>query len=401
MREISLKDIIYEKIKLKYEIGGKLSYEDRIKAERDWHAKRPPRPCGLTLHSAVGCPFRCAYCYIQDMGFNFSSIKPYGLRGLELAYSLLVNPYFIPGLHGTYIAIGSISEPFHKVAVDRTLEYIHTISKYLGNPLQFSSKAYISEELIKRLVSITKVISPLITIVTFKLSDKLEPLAPSPQRRLDSLRNLRKGGLKPALFYRPIIPGVNDELEEAERIFRSAKEAGAVAVVLGGLRLTATIVRRLSNLNLDLSKVLSRVKGEIKGSKQVSVNLSDLKENLINVAREVGLIPLKAACCATTLSLYLTEGIKIPCFGLCYSKDNLCTKCPVNCWKYLPKVDLNEVKEYFRRYLSNGLREVNVKDFTIEIEVNNKKSKNRILRKRSYLKIIETIYRREVKVKVH
>jgi len=31
------------------------------------------------------------------------------LNGLQLAYALLLNPYFIPGTHGTLLAFGSVT----------------------------------------------------------------------------------------------------------------------------------------------------------------------------------------------------------------------------------------------------------------------------------------------------
>ncbi|MEM4497864.1 MAG: radical SAM protein, partial [Nitrososphaerota archaeon] len=39
-------------------------------ARRDPHARRLPRPCGLTVHTGLGCKFGCLYCYIYDMGFS-------------------------------------------------------------------------------------------------------------------------------------------------------------------------------------------------------------------------------------------------------------------------------------------------------------------------------------------
>ena len=38
----------------------KLSEEERREARQDHHAKRPPRPCGITIHTGVGCPLACA-----------------------------------------------------------------------------------------------------------------------------------------------------------------------------------------------------------------------------------------------------------------------------------------------------------------------------------------------------
>jgi len=39
------------------------------RARRDHHARRPPRPCGMTIHTGIGCSMGCIYCYVPDMGF--------------------------------------------------------------------------------------------------------------------------------------------------------------------------------------------------------------------------------------------------------------------------------------------------------------------------------------------
>ena len=55
------------KIETIRQLEALLSPEERREALRDHHAKRPPRPCGITIHTGIGCPLGCAYCYIYDM----------------------------------------------------------------------------------------------------------------------------------------------------------------------------------------------------------------------------------------------------------------------------------------------------------------------------------------------
>ncbi|RLE48920.1 MAG: radical SAM protein, partial [Candidatus Methanomethylicota archaeon] len=206
---MNIKDLPLMKIMAKANLERKLSSASISKAKSDFHAKRKPRPCGLTIHSAIGCPNSCLYCYIQDMGFDFAEAKPYGLTGDELLYALLTNPYFIPSRWGTFLAFGSIADPFNVAATNKTIEYLNTIS-ILGNPCQFSTKAHIDEDLALKLSSINTPISPLVTIVTIEKARILEPLAPSIEERLETIRNLKEKKLKPMLFLRPIIPGVTD-----------------------------------------------------------------------------------------------------------------------------------------------------------------------------------------------
>ncbi|MEM3479023.1 MAG: radical SAM protein, partial [Candidatus Bathyarchaeia archaeon] len=65
-----LVDLFERKKKIKADLEDKLSSDSRRIASEDSHSKRMPRPCGMTIHTGVGCSYLCAYCYIYDMGFS-------------------------------------------------------------------------------------------------------------------------------------------------------------------------------------------------------------------------------------------------------------------------------------------------------------------------------------------
>ncbi|MGC8994056.1 MAG: radical SAM protein, partial [Pyrobaculum sp.] len=44
------------KLKTIKTLEERLAREEILEARRDHHAKRPPRPCGITIHTGVGCP---------------------------------------------------------------------------------------------------------------------------------------------------------------------------------------------------------------------------------------------------------------------------------------------------------------------------------------------------------
>lgn len=281
------------------EIMGKIEkLIDNIHKERalkDYHARRKPRPCGMTVHTGIGCSFRCLYCYIEDMGFKWD-IKPYPLSGEELVYALLSNPYFIPGKYGTLIAIGSVTEPFHPITKEKAFEYIGAISKYLGNLIQFSTKMYLSEEDSYRLKDLDRGISPLVTIITLKYASKLEPYAPPPEERFETIKNLSKTDLKPILFYRPLIPGIVEY--EYEEIIKEAFKSGAVGIVAGSLRVTKLILSRLKSIGIAVEGIIRRLPKKPMGNEQVTVITSDLKKMVLSYARRLGLIPFTEACMA-------------------------------------------------------------------------------------------------------
>ena len=324
--------VISVKEALRGRVRGFLSREEVEKAERDPHAKRPPRPCGITVHPGVGCVYECKYCYVYDMGFK-PSTGPYPLTGLQLVYALLSNKYFVPGNRGTYIAIGSVTEPFHPLVKEKTLEYIEAIYKYLGNPVQFSTKLYLDPQLSRKLAELSgKRISPLVTITTMELHRELEPRAPSPEKRLESIRNLREAGLQPFLFLRPIIPGVTER--EYKEILERAVEHGAVGVVAGSLRVTKRILENLREIGIDAEGILKRLStplDKMKPGVQYTVEVSDVKKAIAQYALKLGLVYYPSACMA---NLH-THGLK------CWK---MCTLVPTgNCTLEEPAI--SEVKE--------------------------------------------------------
>lgn len=394
--KISIKELEKDKFLIKTKLESKLNYESLMKAKTDYHAKRPPRPCGLTIHPGIGCDMGCTYCYIEDMGFDYTSVKPYGLRGEELAYSLIINDYFFPGLKGTYLAFGSVTEPFHQIVVNKTIEFLKAIDTWLKNPCQFSTKFYLTEELVEHLKGLSIPLCPLITIITLKYSRKLEPKAPDVEKRLESMRILRKHGFKPFLFFRPIIPGINDN--EAEEIFKLSKEAGAYGVVLGGLRITIRILGRLKKLGFDLTEIKRRIPRKLipklRGTNQIPIIVDDIKIKLSKIAKELGLIPFKAACCANTYNIFLQKNVRIPCFGLCFI-TNYCVNCPVNCKDIKIEIDLDEVKEYIERKMQIKVKSIETKGFDIIAEVR-RISTSKLKKHSKNLKLLESIYRRRI-----
>ncbi|HEY2038335.1 MAG TPA: radical SAM protein, partial [Edaphobacter sp.] len=68
-----------------------------------------------------------------------------------------------------------------------------------------------------------------ITITTpdAELARKLEPRAPRPDLRLDTVRRLRKAGITTGILCSPLLPGITDTEEAIDRMARHAAEANA------------------------------------------------------------------------------------------------------------------------------------------------------------------------------
>jgi len=248
------------------------------RARMNHHSRRRPIQCGMTIHPGNDCAYSCVYCYIPDMGFKFKKPKPCELSPEQLALSLLYNKNFIPGRQGTYIAIGSIIEPFQPEIKSLTLSYIADLAK-LGNPLQFSTKSYLTSADAKMISLSCNWASPLITIITLDESKAhtLEPLAPKPAERLNTIKNLAIAGLKPFLFLRPLLPGIVT-MEEYANLIGQAISHGANGIVMGNFRVTRRIIDAMKRRKLDVSEIVKRAR--LIDDRQRAISVSDIQNKI-------------------------------------------------------------------------------------------------------------------------
>ena len=312
---------VVDRRKLIRELERRVGRKGAERARRDSHARRRPRPCGLTVHPGHGCPRGCVYCYIPEMGFRFERARPYPLSGEEMALALLYNRRFEPGPGGTFLAVGSVTDPFLPELKDKTLDYLRAFDRWLGNPTQFSTKSRVSGEVADAIASLSLPINGLVTVLTIDedKARRLEPRAPTPEERLESVRRLARAGVTVDLFLRPILPGIVS-LEEVEDLLREARRAGARGVVVGGFRVNRSILERLRRAGFDVSEIVKRADSIPSGGRQRYIRTGDLKERILEMAREVGLTPFAAACCACA------SAAEVPCPNECW-RGRFCTEC--------------------------------------------------------------------------
>ncbi len=372
---INLTQLLENKEKLKNNFEDKLSQKEIKEAKKDSHARRKPIGCGITVHVAHGCDKACLYCYIQDMGFKFKP-HPYKLNGKQIAYALLSNPYFVPTLYGTYIAVGSVSEPF--IFREKALEYLENINK-LGNPIQISTKEYIDNNFAKKLKKFN--INVLVTIVS--KDKRLEPYARSFEERVESIHNLRKNGVKVSIFFRPIIPGINDK--EIHDILEISREEN-VPVVFGIFRATEKNLIRLKKAGYNIDEIIKRLNKYPKNKMQITLKMDDIIEKACICAKNLGLRYFIRASCATS---YFN---KIPNAAREFIKGG-CVSCENSCINKLPEIyDIEEIFESF------GLK---IKDLNINNKIFVKfagvEDINKNVKSLKVIKVIlETVSRRNV-----
>lgn len=298
-KDISLRPIdVTQKVK---ELESALGFKAVQKARRDQHAKRKPIPCGVQLLTGRACNFACQYCYLQDW-FPFERPTPTPLTGQEVLLSLLYNPHWVPSRD--FIILGDACDPFHPDLEARTLEYVEAVAP-LRSPIQFSTKAAISESTASKLASIASshhcTISVLVTITTIKNARAVEPLAPCVEDRLETIRHVSEAGLQVFVFMRPLLPGASEDFAD---VLAAAKQAGATGVIVGSLRVSKKIRQRLSRIKaIDIEEIDRQLQErDIDPStlteEQIDIQDEPMRAAIKEKADELGLVSVRRACCA-------------------------------------------------------------------------------------------------------
>lgn len=189
-----------------------------------------------TLNPYRGCEFACRYCYArythEFIGFtdteafereiyikqNFPWLLEQELRGFDPAEE---------------IAIGTATDPYQPIERQAkvTQGILEVLARQSGLRIGLVTKSTLIERDIPILQEIAarNVLTLHITITTTDsaLARKLEPRAPRPDLRFQTLARLRQAGLTAGVLCSPLLPGITDNGPMLNLVARQAAAAGA------------------------------------------------------------------------------------------------------------------------------------------------------------------------------
>lgn len=193
----------------------------------------PDVPFDQSINPYKGCEHGCVYCFARPThsylglspGLDFESrlfSKPdaAGLVRRELARE---------GYRCRVLAIGTNTDPYQPV--ERRLEITRSILRVLAehrHPVSLVTKSDLVLRDLDLLAPMAEdgLASVFVSVTTLDrtLARRMEPRAPTPQRRLEAIRELDAAGVPTGVLASPMIPGLNDT--ELERILETAADAG-------------------------------------------------------------------------------------------------------------------------------------------------------------------------------
>ena len=183
------------------------------------------------LNPYVGCSHGCLYCYAREYT-RFSDVADnWGLVVVVKRNLLEVLSREIKKVRRGVVGLGTITDGYQPV------EAIYKISRRAIEVLAesgFNVSIQTKSTLILRDLDVLKRYSNQVdvgfTITSTRMDSKmllLEPFSSPPKARIEALKKLSREGVKTWIFYGPIIPGFNDDLEEVSEILQIARETGS------------------------------------------------------------------------------------------------------------------------------------------------------------------------------
>lgn len=207
-----------------------------------------------TLNPYEGCSFNCQYCYIRGSkyGANMNdglAVKINGADVLDrqLAFRVKKEQYGI-------IALASGTDPYigAESKYRMTESFLKLILKHRFPLLMITRSELVVRDLdILKEIDAAAIHSPDLkdklhrgVVISFSFSTldpdiaaTLEPGAPLPQARLETMKKCKEAGFMVGMNCIPTLPFISDTDEKLEAFVKTARQYGADYILIGGLTL--------------------------------------------------------------------------------------------------------------------------------------------------------------------
>ena len=197
---------------------------------------RRQMPFTWTINPYRGCEFACKYCYARYT-HEFMEMR----NGIEFEQKIYAKQHAAELLRqeirkvkpGEQIAIGTATDPYQPI--ERKLEITRAILEEFARHSGLELGIVTKSAMVARDIDVLKQISQhneifvnfTVTTTDAELARILEPRAPRPDLRLESLRKLREAGIGAGVICAPVLPGITDSPKQLEAVVCSAAEAKA------------------------------------------------------------------------------------------------------------------------------------------------------------------------------
>jgi DNA repair photolyase len=193
-------------------------------------------PFTWTVNPYRGCEFACKYCYARYTHEYMELRDP-----LSFERQIYVKQHVAEQTRrdlkrvkrGEQIAIGTATDPYQPAErrFRATRSILEVLAECRGLDIGMITKSTLvlrDAELLREIAAHSD-LSVTLTVTTLNsdLARILEPRAPRPDLRLDTIRQLSLLGIRAGVSCAPVIPGITDSPRDLDALIGAAREAGA------------------------------------------------------------------------------------------------------------------------------------------------------------------------------
>lgn len=181
-----------------------------------------------------GCEHGCVYCFARPthayLGLSPGQDFESRLFAKPKAAQLLAQELRKAGYQVRSMALGTNTDPYQpideKYQVTREVLKVLRDFKHPVGIVTKSNRILRDLDILSEMASMNLArVAISVTTLDRRLARSMEPRAPTPERRIDAIRELSAAGVPTAVMAAPMIPALNDH--ELEGILERAYEAGA------------------------------------------------------------------------------------------------------------------------------------------------------------------------------
>jgi DNA repair photolyase len=204
-------------------LGGAMRLYDITTGTGDFVAN------GVVSHN---CFARPTHTYLDmDAGRDFEREIVVKVNAPEVLRTELARPSW----KGEHVAMGTNTDPYQWVEGRyKLMRGIWAALRDAANPCSVLTKSPLllrDLDLMREIAGVTDIAANLsIPTMDEKPWRASEPHTPSPKARMEAVAELNRAGIPTGILVAPLMPGINDDPRQVERILQAAGEAGAVGV---------------------------------------------------------------------------------------------------------------------------------------------------------------------------
>jgi len=233
-------------------------------------------PFEWTINPYRGCEFGCTYCYAR-YSHEYLGMEDWldfqdKIFVKREAPTRLAQELGWARLDEEAIALGTVTDPYQPAERDYriTRRLLEVLARTRGLRLSITTKSTLIARDLDLLQAIASrgrlTINVSLITLNRRIARILEPRAPTPEKRLASIRTLAAAGLQVGVFAMPVLPGLTDSPRALEALVSRSAEAGATHFVAQVLFLRGSARRGfLTTLERDfpaLARRYRRIYGE-------------------------------------------------------------------------------------------------------------------------------------------